>query len=726
MFGKKIGVKIFIVLLLLGCVFGFKYYGVKSKAADDVVYSEIKRDTALKVDTNGKLKIKRTDKVEKSMGNQDTWTLFLYITGSDLESYYKKATEDFNEMWAANFNNYDENKVKIVIQTGGCDKWYTEGINKKKNQRFLLQNGSLKVVDEQKATSMGDDGTLYDFLDWGISNYPAEHMGVVFWNHGSGISQGVCCDTLHGNDTLMLGELECTFARINKKMTDRFELIGFDTCLSGALEYANALAPYGRYMVASSDVESGDGWYYTDLLNYLFSNPDASGEDVGKVLVDSYKNYYNNSEAQKTATLALYDLRKVDDVCLYVNELAKNIYDSLDNKELKERLVKVINNSAFYYKINIDLGSFVDGVEKEQLYNVSQLKTALYNMIIYNSIGEEYGNKNACGLSLFMALDDMTLAELNVYRNAGISPYWMKVLEAFRAEKNQLEDYVCFNWEHSKYYYEDNFDYLKYENTSLRDRDAYKKLKTNESYVQEGFLNKWYDLYDLKNILKDVLYYIFEDMALTSNSRELRGDSLIDGDKVYTNVYKKKDNKLVNLGENVGVEYNKQKDVYSTDFSGQWFMLSDGQLLSSHIVTKQDEYIVYELPVLIDDKESTIRVQVNMANGKEVSYKILGVWDAVAGGSCASRGFLPLIVGSEIIPIYEVIDSKTQKVSTEYGNKYTVGKNGNVVYDTVEDGKYMSALQVERLNNRQLCTELEQVDVNNGKVLDTESQYCMN
>ena len=85
-------------------------------------------------------------------------------------------------------------------------------------------------------------------------------------------------------------------------------------------------------MVASSDVESGDGWYYTDLLNYLFSNPDASGEDVGKVLVDSYKNYYNNSEAQKTATLALYDLRKVDDVCLYVNELAKNIYDSLDNK----------------------------------------------------------------------------------------------------------------------------------------------------------------------------------------------------------------------------------------------------------------------------------------------------------------------------------------------------------------------------------------------------------
>ena len=62
----------------------------------------------------------------------------------------------------------------------------------------------------------------------------------------------------------------------------------------------------------------------------------------------------------------------------------------------------------------------------------------------------------------------------------------------------------------------------------------------------------------------------------------------------------------------------------------------------------------------------------------------------------------------------------------EEGELWLLDSDGNVVYDTVEDGKYMSALQVERLNNRQLCTELEQVDVNNGKVLDTESQYCMN
>lgn len=729
MFGKKkkIGVIAFLVILVFSCVCGVKYYGVKSKAAEkDVVYSNIKRDTVFNVNSGGQLEINRNNKEEKSMGNKDTWTLFMYVTGSDLESYYKKATEDFKEMWAANFSNYDEKKVKIVIQTGGSDKWYTDGINKKKIQRFLLENNTLKLIDEQKSASMGDGNTLYDFLDWGVSNYPAEHMGIVFWNHGSGISQGICCDTLNNNDTLMLSEVECVFARIYKKMTDKFDIIGFDTCLSGALEYANALVPYGRYMVASADVEPGDGWYYTDLLNYLFANSDATGEDVGKIIVDSYKNYYSNSEAGNTATMAVYDLKKVDDVCIYVNNLAKNIYDSLNNKTLKDKLVKVINNSAFYSKINIDLGSLVDGIEKEQLYDVSQVKQALNNMIIYNSVGEEYGKKSACGLSLFMALEDMTLAELNVYRNAGISPYWIKVLETFRAEKNELKDYQSYNWENSNYYFEDNFGYIKYENPLLRDREAYKKLKTNDAYAQEGFLNNWYDLYELKNIIKDLFYYIFEDMSLTTLPNELKGELLIEGDKVYTNVYKKDDDKLINLGENSEVDYNEQKDTYSTDFSGKWFMLSDGQLLSSHIISKEEDYIVYELPILIDEKASTIRVKVTLENNKAVSYKTLGVWDAVRGSSCASRGYLPLIVGSEITPIYDVIDTKTQEVSIEYGNKYTVGQSGNVVYDEVEDGQYVSALQVERLNNLALCTELEQVDVYNGNVLNGYTQFCMN
>ena len=64
---------------------------------------------------------------------------------------------------------------------------------------------------------MGSASTLYDFLDWGISNYPAEHMGVIFWNHGAGVSNGVCCDENYNDSSLSVHELEYTFAKLNKK-----------------------------------------------------------------------------------------------------------------------------------------------------------------------------------------------------------------------------------------------------------------------------------------------------------------------------------------------------------------------------------------------------------------------------------------------------------------------------------------------------------------------------
>ena len=489
MFGKKKWLLFFVIILVLAGGLNYTVFNFKSNASsknsvstkgDKVDYSKIKRDTDVKVESNGSISIKRNKKELTTMGKEDSWTLFVYMTGTDLEAFYEKATIDLKEMWKADFNNYNEENVKIIIQTGGCDKWRTKGISSKKIQRYMLQYNELKLLDEQKNDSMGDENTLYEFLKWGTSNYAAEHMGVVFWNHGSGISQGICCDTIHNNDTLMLSEVECAFARVYGNMTDKFELIGFDTCLSGALEYANALAPYGKYMVASADVENGDGWYYTDIMNYLFKNPDATGLDLGKVIADSYTNFYCNTEAGKVTTMAVYDLNKVDNVCIAVNDLARNIYVGLKNNDVKYTdIVEVINNSLFYDKTNIDLGSLIYNLGKKFNQDMRYINNELDNMVVYNQIGQDYVVENAIGISMFLSLDSMKLNELNVYRNAGFSPYWIKLLEYFKAKKNKIEDYIEFDWENSKYFYEDDFGYIQYENPLISESDAYKKISKN-------------------------------------------------------------------------------------------------------------------------------------------------------------------------------------------------------------------------------------------------------
>lgn len=55
-------------------------------------------------------------------------------------------------------------------------------------QRYANVDGELVPVDEIADASMGEAQTLADFVAWGLENYPAENMGLVFWNHGGGIS----------------------------------------------------------------------------------------------------------------------------------------------------------------------------------------------------------------------------------------------------------------------------------------------------------------------------------------------------------------------------------------------------------------------------------------------------------------------------------------------------------------------------------------------------------
>ena len=749
MFGKKKWLLFFVIILVLAGGLNYTVFNFKSNASsknsvstkgDKVDYSKIKRDTDVKVESNGSISIKRNKKELTTMGKEDSWTLFVYMTGTDLEAFYEKATIDLKEMWKADFNNYNEENVKIIIQTGGCDKWRTKGISSKKIQRYMLQYNELKLLDEQKNDSMGDENTLYEFLKWGTSNYAAEHMGVVFWNHGSGISQGICCDTIHNNDTLMLSEVECAFARVYGNMTDKFELIGFDTCLSGALEYANALAPYGKYMVASADVENGDGWYYTDIMNYLFKNPDATGLDLGKVIADSYTNFYYNTEAGKVTTMAVYDLNKVDNVCIAINDLARNIYVGLKNNDVKYTdIVEVINNSLFYDKTNIDLGSLIYNLGKKFNQDMRYINNELDNMVVYNQIGQDYVVENAIGISMFLSLDSMKLNELNVYRNTGFSPYWIKLLEYFKAKKNKIEDYIEFDWENSKYFYEDDFGYIQYENPLISEREAYKKISKNNEYDIDGFVNRWAVLFDVNNIFKNFFNVLFEDSD-TRTYKDLSKKALLEGDNVYTNIYKKEGTRLINIGVNAEVNYNEKNNTFKSGFDGNWFMLADGQVLATKVVTKKEKYIIYEAPVLIDSKESTIRIKVYLENGNMSYYSVLGVWDAAQSWDnitqtnndlpqnrpYAPRGYLPLYSGTTIIPIYEAIDTSTREVYKIYGNSYIAGTDSNIQYSKINDGEFVSTLQVESLNSVKICDIFDNVSLYNGEVISKDTMLCMN
>ena len=123
----------------------------------------------------------------------ESWAVYWYLCGSDLETNGGFATTDLEEMMQVEL---PEN-VNVVIETGGAAEWQNDQMDAAKLQRWLYNSDGLQLLEEQDTANMGDAQTLYEFLDYASTNYPADRVAVTFWNHGGGSVSGAAFDELH-------------------------------------------------------------------------------------------------------------------------------------------------------------------------------------------------------------------------------------------------------------------------------------------------------------------------------------------------------------------------------------------------------------------------------------------------------------------------------------------------------------------------------------------------
>lgn len=238
-----------------------------------------------------------------------SWAIYWYLCGSDLETNGAFATIDLMEMLEVQL---PEN-VNVVIQTGGSAVWQNDLMDPSKVQRWLYNSQGLTLVDEQESVNMGDAQTLYEFLYFANTNFPADKVAVTFWNHGGGSVSGAAFDELYGNDSLDLVEMYQAFDAVWPANTENpaLELVGFDTCLMATVDVAAVFQNFAKYLVASEEVEPGNGWLYSGWIGALAAEPDMDGADLGVAICNTY---YEGCEAMGTqdqTTLSLTDLSKL-------------------------------------------------------------------------------------------------------------------------------------------------------------------------------------------------------------------------------------------------------------------------------------------------------------------------------------------------------------------------------------------------------------------------------
>ena len=127
-------------------------------------------------------------------------TVLVYMCGADLQ---EAGCIDLYEMAEAETGE----NTNVVVLAGGAEKWDDEDLEGGTRNLVVISEGGFESVDDVGQASMGSAESLLDFLEFGLTEYPAERTVFVLWNHGSGPEGGICFDQLEDEDGLTMVEI---------------------------------------------------------------------------------------------------------------------------------------------------------------------------------------------------------------------------------------------------------------------------------------------------------------------------------------------------------------------------------------------------------------------------------------------------------------------------------------------------------------------------------------
>ena len=354
-----------------------------------------------------------------------TFTLMVYMCGTDLESDGGCATADLQEMVASGIKV--NGNVTIYVQTGGTKKWATKGMTNREGERWSLDSSGMERVDNLGRVDMGDDATFTDFLQYGFANYPADRYGLVLWDHGAGASDGVCYDEISGN-SLNMAEIYSALHTASKASNyHKFSFVGFDACLMANYEMALHLQPFADYMIASEETEPGDGWDYTSWLPVLVKDTSAKMEKVGKAIIDGFITSVNDAGYDEFGTLALIDLSQIDALRTAMEEMGTALLGQIDRGNFNA-LSRIRQNVRSFGETSdaasdmIDLSVFATMYAQYDATGAQALMDALNNAVVYSRYTDNLTDISGLSILVPYSTRDSASQYLAVYDTQNLMP----------------------------------------------------------------------------------------------------------------------------------------------------------------------------------------------------------------------------------------------------------------------------------------------------------------
>ncbi len=598
----------------------------------------------------------------------DTWAVYWYLCGSDLESEDGAATYDLMEMMEVEL---PEN-VQVVIETGGAYGWQNDWVDPNYQERYVYSGTGMELVDQQPSANMGDPDTLHDFLTFCNENYPADHQAVVFWNHGGGSVAGVAFDEVYDGDSLTLDEMYDAFSDVYEvSVVDQpFELVGFDACLMATIDTAFTFMDVAKYMVASEEIEPGNGWYYTGWLQELADHPEMNGAQLGKAICDSYVEGCEMEWTEDSITLSLTDLSAVEPLIV--------AYDNVG----KEALRAACEDQTF-------ITEFARSARSAENYGGNSKEEGYTNMVDLGDLvrySEDLLPETSA--DLLNCLDQSVVYKVNgPYRSqaTGLSCYY-----SYNADEDDYNGYTKIGAsEPFKYLYGYEISgSLTAEGQQFIEEMGYESLPEIETFASSGLedfpltLNEeGCAVLDIGTETADMLQAVYFQLSFVDEENDI---SML-------------------LGRDNNLEADWENGVFTDNFYGYWGAI-DGHFVYMELVDEKDDYNLYTVPILLNGEEYNLQVAYNYS---DETYKILGARKGIDDSGMSDKELVKLKAGDEITTIlYGASYSGDDDYMPIESETFTVTDDTTFEDQDMGDGEFLMMFEMVDMQNQSAYSDV--------------------
>jgi hypothetical protein len=248
-----------------------------------------------------------------------TWTVLVYmVADNDLDEYTET---DLLELELGG-SSPDVNVLILM------DKLYEPVV------LMTIENHKRVVLEELGELNMGAQATMEWFLEYSDSNFPAEHMVLFFWDHGSGV-YGVGYDETMPDGTIQ-GDWLSHHEVIGALDGYHMDILAADECSIGQLETLYEYHSNGvdmDYWVASENYIGWRGFSYDEILRRLIEDPDMGERALSLVIVEEFTELFSVPPYQSEilTSQSVYDMSKVEPLGAAVLEMASTLSADIDS-----------------------------------------------------------------------------------------------------------------------------------------------------------------------------------------------------------------------------------------------------------------------------------------------------------------------------------------------------------------------------------------------------------